>query len=190
MTRTLLLTALLAATGGLAGGLLARDDPRPQAKAEVPAGPSRNPPAATAVDPRPTASATQGSPASSIDSAVAQARWPDWLERPARDPFQLAPPAPQRQAETETPISRFRLFAIWLQTGGRLAVIDRGVYAEGDRLADYRILRIDAEGVVVQGADRTDTITFTSHVPTRQVPSGSGTNLIEQWLGPEKEKLF
>jgi hypothetical protein len=69
-------------------------------------------------------------------------------------------------------------------------VIDRAVYGEGDPLAEYRILRINADEVVVRGAERTERITFNSHVPAPRVPSGSGTNLIEQWLGPEKENLF
>ncbi|MBK9137324.1 MAG: hypothetical protein IPM17_00910 [Verrucomicrobia bacterium] len=87
-------------------------------------------------------------------------------------------------------MSRFKLMALWLQTGGRLAVIDQRVYAEGDQLAEYRILRIDPDGVLVRGADGEDRITFTSHVPAPKVPAGRGTNLIEQWLGPEKEDLF
>jgi hypothetical protein len=134
--------------------------------------------------------ATNAAVAERMALAEIAREWPRWLNRPARDPFQVVRPARPREATPVTPVSRFKLMALWLQTGGRLAVIDQRVYAEGDQLAEYRILQIDPEGVLVRGPEHEDRITFASHVPAPPARSVNGTNLIERWLGPEKEDLF
>ena len=90
----------------------------------------------------------------------------------------------------DSPVSRFRLLATWLQTSARLAVIDGQVYGEGDPLAEYRIVSIGADAIVVQGREKREQITFTSYVPAAQAPTRAQTNVVEQWLGPEKEKVY
>lgn len=128
-----------------------------------------------------------------LDKTYISTHWRDWILSPARDPFLVARVETKIVNSNVTELSSFQLKAIWMQTGGRLAAIDSGIYTEGDRLADFRIVRIEPEAVVVHrpdlppGADR---ITFTSYSPAAPKPTGNRTNLIEQFLGPEQEKLF
>lgn len=189
MNRTSLWLSVLTVAGLTAGGLLLWQHFNPPAKPRSDLGGVTNA-VPVLVGPTNRMATNAVKAIARMDLAAARARWPGWLNSPQRDPFEIKTPPPPRKATPETPVSRFQLLAIWLQTGGRFAVIDQRVYGEGDPLAEYRILRINADEVVVRGGDRTEKITFTSYVPQRQVPSGSGTNLIEQWLGPEKEKLF
>lgn len=145
--------------------------------------PSTNPPPASARN-------TEPRPMARIEAAVVQSRWPQWLNEPARDPFQLVLAPTFAKPAPDSPVSRFQLRATWLQTGGRLAAIDQKTYAEGDLLAEYRIVAIGANEVLLQGREKAEKISFKSYVPQ---PTGAGrtrTNLVEQWLGPEKEKVF
>lgn len=131
--------------------------------------------------------------AAPLDRRAILERWPDWVAGRTRDPFQIVVPA-SLQADQEpelTPARHLKLAATWLQTGSRLAVIDRQVYAPGDKVAGYTILQIESGRVDLQGPGRIETITFNTYVPPPPPRQGGliNTNLIEKLLGPEKEKL-
>ena len=196
MNRRFLLIGLLVVTIVAIGGLLLwwpSDRPGTKAATGAKAGPATTNSVASTTNAVAAAKAAlaAGPARSGIDLAYVRSRWDQWLNAPARDPFLVVRAATPRPAAVETPVSRFQLVATWLQTGGRMAVIDRVVYAEGDQLAEYRIVRINAEEVVVQGPTQTDKITFHSYVPAaRQAQAKNSTNLINRLLGPEKEKLF
>lgn len=155
-----------------------------------------NAPAASAGGPAATnrveAPAAAAGP-SPIDRRAILERWPEWVAGRSRDPFQiLVPTSLQADQDAElTPARHLKLAATWLQTGSRLAVIDRQVYAPGDKVAGYTVLQIESGRVDLQGPGRVETITFHTYVPPP--PPGQSrlvnTNLIEKLLGPEKEKL-
>lgn len=120
-------------------------------------------------------------------------RWPDWVSGHYRDPFQvdvavLASAAPQEEL---TPARHLKLQGTWVQTGSRLAVIDRGIYGVGDQVAGYTVVQIDSGRVDLRGPDKTETITFYTYVPPPPPRPGGliNTNLIEKLLGPERETL-
>jgi hypothetical protein len=161
----------------------------------------------TATTPTNAAAATPGAPAatnlvtakprtatpSPIDRRAILERWPDWVAGRSRDPFQIIVPA-SLQADQDpelTPARHLKLAATWLQTGKRLAVIDRQVYGPGDKVAGYTVLQIEPGRVDLQGPGRVETITFYTYVPPPPPRQGGliNTNLIEKLLGPEKEKL-
>jgi hypothetical protein len=180
------LAALGAAYFGLGWG-----KPSARSARAAAANPAARPATETAAKaPASAAAAAESRPVARIDAAFVRNRWPQWLNAPARDPFQAILPAAARKAAPESPVSRFQLLATWLQTGRRLAVIDKKVYGEGDQLADYRILTIAPGEVLVQGETKTERITFTSYLPAQAEASRARTNFIERWLGPEKEKVF
>ncbi len=128
-----------------------------------------------------------------IDRRAILERWPDWVAGRTRDPFQIhVPPSLQAEQPPElTPARHLKLAATWLQTGSRLAVIDRHVYGPGDKVAGYTVLQIEHGRVDLQGPGQIETITFDTYVPP-PAPGQRGlinTNLIEKLLGPETEKL-
>ncbi|MBL9170140.1 MAG: hypothetical protein JNN07_20565 [Verrucomicrobiales bacterium] len=87
--------------------------------------------------------------------------WPQMLisEPLRRDPFQprplqsgdLAAHAPLAPSRTN-----FRLQAISRHQERRFAVVDGGVFGEGDRIAEFRIILIDSHSVLLRGHDGTE----------------------------------
>ncbi len=91
-----------------------------------------------------------GSPGPGIDREYAELHFDGWVEWPQRDPFLLLTPDPDEQpvnVDTNSPVTSWKLRAIWAQTGSRLAVINRGAYREGDEIEGYKIDKIDTGGV-------------------------------------------
>lgn len=58
------------------------------------------------------------------------------------------PPPPPRSAQAQ---DRYRLMSVLLAPGGRSAVLNEQVVQEGARLDEYRVRRIAADRVVLQG---------------------------------------
>lgn len=142
-------------------------------KAAPPPAPAPAPPAAPApasAPPRASAAtlpeATPGAPTPDrpIDRAYAEAHFAAWVNSPSRDPFLLLAPEPpaavQAVPETNSPVVTWKLKAIWNQTGNRLAVINHGVYREGDEIQGYRILKIEGDEVWFQGPTRNERLGF------------------------------
>ena len=154
--------------------------------AAVPAAPAPKPAASTNA-PAGTNTLAAGLP-EPVDRKSLDSRWLSWVRAPIRDPFLLLPPPPRKEAAPLTPASRLQLSGLWVQTGGRLAVINQAVYGEGDTVMGFKILRIDSKQVLVQGPEKTEPINFTTYVPgaTNAVRR---TNMVEVFLGPEKENL-
>lgn len=95
-------------------------------------------------------------PSNALPQAVEQnrveARLHVWLESPARDPFfQASVKAPEAAHQYLSPVRNWKLKAIWRQTGGRIAAINKSIYSEGDELEAYRVRRIEDDGVWLEG---------------------------------------
>jgi hypothetical protein len=125
-----------------------------------------------------------------IDRRYVQERWKMWLADATRDPFQIYLPAETGRDGEVSPARHLKLSATWLQTGSRLAVIDKRIYGVGEEVGAFKILRIEPGEVYLQGPEKTEAINFTSYVPPP--PPGqrrSLTNVIDKLLGPERESL-
>jgi hypothetical protein len=75
-------------------------------------------------------------------------------DRPLRDPFARPAPPPAPAAAPETPPPPLQVRAIIVGGTRSLANIDGAIVAAGDETADYKVLRIDARGVLVARAGR------------------------------------
>lgn len=170
--------------------------PPPAAVAQA-ANPASAPaPGAAEGEGEPSTNVEEQLPLAPLDPAFAQGRWSRWLELPRLDPFMVMYPlAPvvAENLEPELDASRFRLMALWLQTGSRMAVLDDRIRSEGELHEDYRILRIEPDQVVVQREravdPRTEYVTFTSYVPPAQRSAAKGTNWVQELMGADKQKV-
>ena len=106
------------------------------------------------------ASSPKGSnqPDAAIDPHYAESHLAGWTESPGRDPFLLV--TLNAGTGAGTPVSRWKLQAIWSQTGRRVAVINRHVYSEGDEIDGYKIERIDTDRVWLDGPDGKEILAF------------------------------
>ena len=87
-----------------------------------------------------------------VEQNVVEARLHAWLESPARDPFFLASvKSPEAAHQYLSPVRNWQLKAVWRQTGGRIAAINKSIYAEGDEVEGYRVRRIENDGVWLEG---------------------------------------
>lgn len=112
--------------------------------------------------PGPTSQATslKGSiqPDADIDQHYAESHLAGWAESPGRDPFLLV--TLKAGTGAVTPVSRWKLQAIWSQTGGRVAVINQHIHSEGDVIDGYKIERIDTDRVWLNGPDGKEVLAF------------------------------
>ena len=87
---------------------------------------------------------------------------PEWVKVPHRDPFQFVPlpdsvrlvattNKPGLSAPVKTAQEVLALKAIWLQTGGQLAVLNDKIVGEGSSIQDYTVEKIEADKVWVSG---------------------------------------
>lgn len=80
-----------------------------------------------------------------------------WAAEPVPDPTRPTWPQVARQGASQ----HWRVNAIRVDTDGkRIALVNGTVVAEGDSIDGARVLRIDAEHVVLHAADRTFTLTL------------------------------
>jgi hypothetical protein len=87
----------------------------------------------------------------------------EWLDAPPRDPFLLiGQPRVEHAGPTESPVKKWKLQAIWRQTGGRVAAINKGVYKEGDFIEGYKIEKIENDRVWLLGNGQRETLGFES----------------------------
>lgn len=84
-------------------------------------------------------------------------------ELPRRDPFQIRH-LPVSAAVTNvyypSAMKLLTLSAIWRQTGGALAVINKRVFSEGDNIFRFTIQNIDADRVWVSGPNGREAVEF------------------------------
>ena len=150
--------------------------------AASPAGPTLGAPAQRASDPgRATARTTPDTnatlPATLINQGYVQSHLTQWVESPSRDPFQFSPPGKPKPAAAAaapiSPVSHWKLKAIWRQTGSRLAAVNQGVYAEGEQIEGYRIERIESDRVWFRGPPGRESLGFTKPQPPPAAPTGT-----------------
>jgi hypothetical protein len=151
-------------------------DPNAQASSALPAAAGTQDPAKAATPGVPLV------PVQSIDFQVVHAQYGRWVESPARDPFQVVlAAAPKSEGPRAADILSLR--AIWRQSGGRLAVINSQVLAEGDRIAGFNVERIDANQVWVRGTNGAEHIDFKVGTPAA-ARSPQGPRATGQSQGP------
>jgi hypothetical protein len=146
--------------------------------ATTPTGPATGAFASSPSEPaRTTARTTLGTnvapPAPLINLIYVQSHLTQWMDSPPRDPFLFSPPGKPAPAPAApaSPLSHWKLKAIWRQTGSRLAAINNGVYAEGDWIEGYRIERIESDCVWFQGPLRRESLGFTKPQPPPAPPA-------------------
>jgi hypothetical protein len=109
-----------------------------------------------------------------IDRNYARAHLSEWLNAPRRDPFLLESAFPAN-LHGPSPLLSWKLKAIWRQTGGRVAAINDRVYAEGDSIQGYRIVRIEGDEVWLDGPRGKERLGFQKTERSPQ-PYPQGTN--------------
>lgn len=117
-------------------------------------------------------------PREPIDVTSVLAALPRWTESPSHDPFSIyeAPRVVERTLHAADVLS---LKAILRQTGGRLAVINNHVVAEGERIGGFRIEVIEPNQVQVRGSNGVERIDFST---ARSRPAA--TNTLVKSAGP------
>jgi hypothetical protein len=105
-----------------------------------------------------------------IDREFVEGRFAKWVASPKRDPFLLLGVDPKDKEMQEllepSPIAKWKLNAIWDQTGSRLAVINNAVHQVGDDIAGFKIIRIESEEVWFQGPKRKERLGLLNRGPT------------------------
>jgi hypothetical protein len=105
-----------------------------------------------------------------IDRDYLEARFAKWVATPKRDPFLLLGVDPKDKSMEEllepSPIAKWKLNAIWDQTGSRLAVINNVVHQLGDEIAGFKIIRIESDEVWFQGPHRKERLGRETRGPT------------------------
>jgi hypothetical protein len=108
-------------------------------------------------------------PDPTIDRTYLEGRFAKWVTAPLRDPFLLfsADPKDKTKEDEEfaSPISKWHLNAIWDQTGGKLAVINKRVHVVGEEIEGYKILKIEGEEVWFQGPKRKERLALEKRGP-------------------------
>jgi hypothetical protein len=134
------------------------------------------PPASPAIpNVRAVSSTTTQAPApvSLIERSYVQSHLAEWVASPRRDPFLFWVPSSKREAAAPSPVPQWSLKSIWHQTGSRLAVINNSIYAEGDRIGDYRLEAIESDRVWLEGPTGRESLSFTNHTPPIAAPPGT-----------------
>jgi len=94
-----------------------------------------------------------------LDLAAIQSRLPQWIESPARDPFEA-----NRNLRTQPTGPRadqlLSLKAVWRQTGGNLAVLNNQLLTVGAEIAGFTLERIEADAVWVRGTNGLERVGF------------------------------
>jgi len=98
-----------------------------------------------------------------IDQDYVRAHLNEWMDTPGHDPFVVLS-TNSAGGLKESPVASWHLKAIWRQTGGRLAAINRGIYKEGDLIECYTVERIEADQVWFQGPNTKERLAFDSHI--------------------------
>jgi hypothetical protein len=104
-----------------------------------------------------------------IDRDYVEGRFAKWVATPKRDPFLLLGADPKEKEMQEllepSPIAKWKLNAIWDQTGSRLAVINNAVHQVGDEISGFKILRIESDEVWFQGPRRKERLGLQNRGP-------------------------
>lgn len=116
--------------------------------------------------------------ASRIDRSYVQAHLGEWVESPQRDPFLLTV-TPTRAVAEVSPLSKWRLNAVWQQTGSSLATINNGVYAEGEVIDGYTLETIERDRVWLRGPAGRESLSFTNLAPPAVAPADTNAPAVK-----------
>ena len=110
------------------------------------------------------------SPRAAVDRQFVELHFDGWVNWPQRDPFLVMEPDPLdaigKDEGTNSPVTSWKLMAIYAQAGSPpLAVINRGVYGEGDEIQGYKIIKIEGDEVWFQGPRRKERLGFGRRMP-------------------------
>jgi hypothetical protein len=109
-----------------------------------------------------------------------------WTPLPTRDPFRAAEPvaAPTSVHEAEPvadPLAGvLELKAVWIQEKGSCAVINGKVLGEGDSILNFRVEKILADGVVVQGPGGNRKVNFKPPAPRPPAVIAAAASLLSK----------
>jgi hypothetical protein len=109
-----------------------------------------------------------------------------WSPSPTRDAFRAPEPveAPTRVHEADPvadPLAGvLDLKAVWLQEKGSCAVINGKVLSEGDSILNYRVEKILADGVLVQGPGGNRKVNFKPPAPRPPAVIASAASLLSK----------
>jgi type II secretory pathway component PulC len=97
-----------------------------------------------------------------IDRQQAQSRLKSWVEAPVRDPFQVHEVVRETKPTdlAQPTVQSLTLNGIWRQSDSVLVVINRHIYGLGDELQGFKIERIEADRVLIQGPERKEVLQF------------------------------
>ena len=137
------------------------------------AAPAPAPPAAPASAPAVStvvAAEAYTAPSRAVDREFVELHFDGWVNWPQRDPFLILTPDPpdlkNKDVDANSPVGSWKLKAIWAQTASRpLAVINHGVYREGDEIQGYKIIKIEGDEVWFQGPRRKERLGFDRRIP-------------------------
>ena len=109
-------------------------------------------------------------PTRPVDREFVELHFDGWVNWPQRDPFLILTPDPPdlkiKDVDANSPVGSWKLKAIWAQTASRpLAVINHGVYREGDEIQGYKIIKIEGDEVWFQGPRRKERLGFDRRIP-------------------------
>ena len=125
-------------------------------------------------------------PVAAIDLDAVQGSLARWTEAPQRDPFQLSEPiVPEVVPAMPSPVSQFKLRAIWQQTGGRAAVVNDRVLQEGESIAGCKLERIETDRVWFQGPEKMESLVFGQVPAPPPPPRVPLTRKLKGIFGPE-----
>ncbi len=142
----------------------------------VPATVARENPPAALTTPEATTNPTPLTSPRPVDRAYAERHLEEWADAPSRDPFLLIPVVPTRPVhQYPSPVTKWKLKAIWRQANVRVAAINDHVYSEGDSIEGYRIEKIDGDQVWFQGPDRMEPLRF--NAPPAAASPGSSNRI-------------
>jgi hypothetical protein len=113
---------------------------------------------------------------SSLDRQDLQSRFSKWVNAPRRDPFELLAALKTEVAPPPSPVAGWKLKAIWKQTGGRAAAINKGVYSEGDKIEGYKLETIEGDQVWFTGPRGRESLGFQKQGISNTPPAGASTN--------------
>lgn len=142
-------------------------------------------------------------PTEAADREFARDRFTFWIDSPPRDPFLLYVPdrkkktsdgPPNQSDDKPRPPLQVTLKGIWRQSDAKVALLNSGVYGEGDKIEDYTVERIDEDRVWLRASYGLEQVYF--GMPTQQ-PTGPGApktgpaqpkgSVVDKLLGSDEE---
>jgi len=102
-----------------------------------------------------------------IDLAAAQGGAAPWVVSPHRDPFLSHVRARNAAGASPLAVELLTVQGIWMQPDVTLAVINRTLVSQGEKLLEFRIEEIASDHVWVQGPNGRERVDFGSHAVTQ-----------------------